>query len=92
MLRLFPIQQMPRILTWKLPGNVYRVRSFFPNELSAHPIYYYKNGELPGFAGMMDNEKKLFFMSLPLSKLDGGSANVNALLNKVFIQDFGLTP
>jgi len=36
--------------------------------------------------------KNLFFIGLPLYLCNGGNANVPALLEKIFFEDFGVTP
>jgi len=69
--------------------NVFRVKSFYLNELAAKPIYYYPNGELKGFAGFTNIELTEFFIALPLDKCNG-TGNVKALLQKIFFDDFGL--
>ncbi|MBK9099758.1 MAG: hypothetical protein IPM14_16960 [bacterium] len=74
----------------KLTINVFRVKSFYLSELAANPIYYYPNGELPGFAGFTNIELTEFFIALPLDKCNG-TGNVKALLQKVFFDDFGIT-
>lgn len=74
----------------KLTLNVFRVKSFYLSELAANPIYYYPNGELPGFAGFTNIELSEFFIALPLEKCNG-TGNVKALLQKVFFDDFGIT-
>lgn len=52
----------------------------------------YKHNSMPGYAGFISNRKDLFFMSLPLHRLDGGDANVSALLEKILFDEFGLIP
>ena len=71
--------------------SLFRVKSFYLDPLTANPIYYYTNGELPGFAGFTNSNITEFFIALPLSKVNG-TGNVKSLLQKVFIDDFGLTP
>jgi hypothetical protein len=73
-------------------GNIRRVKSFYLDPLVAHPIYYYPNGELSGFAGFSDILRTEFFIALPLDKCNGGAGNVKALFEKVFFDDFGLIP
>ena len=70
--------------------NVFRVKSFYLDPLAANPIYYYPNGELPGFTGFTNSTLTEFFIALPLDKFNG-SGNVKSLLQKVFFDDFGLT-
>jgi len=71
--------------------NVFRVKSFYLNPLAANPIYYYPNGELKGFTGFTNTSITEFFIALPLDKCNGGEANVRALLEKVFFEDFGMS-
>jgi hypothetical protein len=72
--------------------SLFRIKSFSLNPNGAIPIYYFPNNELKGFIGFFNNSKSLFFYGLPLSKSNGGSANVKSLLNKIFFEDFGVTP
>jgi hypothetical protein len=74
----------------ELTLNVFRVKSFYLSELAANPIYYYPNGEMPGFTGFTNVELTEFFIALPLDKCNG-TGNVKALLQKVFFEDFGIT-
>ncbi len=75
----------------QLTTTIFRVKSFYLNPLGAIPIYYLPNNEMKGYIGFTDSQKKLFFIGIPLHKAEGGSANVKALLQKVFFTDFGLT-
>ena len=72
--------------------NIFRPRSFYLNSIGVKPIYYFPNNELKGFIGFENNSQSLFFLGLPLHRLNGGNANVKSLLNKVLFEDFGLTP
>ena len=72
--------------------SLFRIKSFYLNPNGAIPIYYFPNKELRGFIGFFNNTKSLFFYGLPLSKSNAGSANVPALLSKIFFEDFGVTP
>jgi len=72
--------------------NVFRVKSFYLNPLTANPIYYYPNGELKGFTGFTNTALTEFFIALPLDRCNGGEGNVKPLLEKIFFEDFGLLP
>jgi hypothetical protein len=76
----------------ELSSSAARVKSFYLNPLAANPIYYYPNGELDGFTGFTNSAVNEFFIALPLNKCDGGDMNVKLLLEKVFFDDFGLSP
>ena len=73
-------------------SSLFRVRTFYLGQLGVIPIYYFPNLELKGYIGFSNSAKSQFFIGLPLHKVNGGSANVKSLLNKVLLQDFGLTP
>ncbi|HEX9253476.1 MAG TPA: hypothetical protein VF870_14625, partial [Ignavibacteriaceae bacterium] len=72
--------------------SLFRIKSFYLNPNGAIPIYYFPNNELSGFIGFFNNSKSLFFYGLPLSKSNGGAANVKSLLSKIFFEDFGVVP
>jgi hypothetical protein len=72
--------------------SLFRIKSFYLNPNGAIPIYYFPNNELKGFIGFFNNSKSEFFYGLPLSKSNGGAANVKSLLSKIFFEDFGVTP
>jgi hypothetical protein len=76
----------------EISSSIFRVKSFYLNPLVANPIYYYPNGELKGFTGFTNSALTEFFIALPLHKCNGGEANVKPLLEKVFFEDFGLSP
>jgi hypothetical protein len=83
----------PEYPAHQVTSSLFRVRSFYL-EISALPIYYFANGELNGYIGFMNSAtlRNLFFIGLPLHKINGGNANVKSLLEKVLFQDFGLVP
>jgi hypothetical protein len=74
-------------------SSLFRIKSFFL-DVNAIPIYYFPTTELNGYIGFINSvsSKNLFFIGLPLHKLNGGSANVKSLLEKVLFQEFGLIP
>lgn len=73
-------------------GSLFRIKSFYLNPNGAIPVYYFPNNEIKGYIGFFNNTKSLFFYGLPLSKSNGGAANVKPLLSKIFFEDFGVTP
>ncbi len=81
----------PEYPNLELSSGIFRARSFYINTLAATPIYYFPNKELDGFVGLSSIDKNLFFIGIPLHKSNGGDANVKSLLEKVFIEDFGLS-
>ncbi len=71
--------------------SIFRPRSFYLGSIGVTPIYYFPNNELKGFIGFANSEKSIFYLGLPLNKVNAGNYNVKALLSKVLFQDFGLT-
>ncbi|MEO8399215.1 MAG: hypothetical protein ABI550_05285, partial [Ignavibacteriaceae bacterium] len=76
----------------ELSIGIFRARAFYLNLLGGVPIYYFPNKELNGFIGFSSIDKDKFFIGVPLNKSNAGEANVRKLLQKVFIDDFGLIP
>ncbi|MBZ0198844.1 MAG: hypothetical protein K8H86_03185 [Ignavibacteriaceae bacterium] len=72
--------------------NIFRPRAFYLSDIGVTPVYYFPNNELKGHIGFKNSPETLFFIGLPLHRLNGGSANVKTLMNKVLLDDFGLTP
>jgi hypothetical protein len=72
--------------------SLFRIKTFYLGSLGVIPIYYFPNSELKGYIGFSNSAKSLFFIGLPLHKINGGNANVKSLLSKVLFQDFGLSP
>lgn len=72
--------------------GLFRLRTFYLNPIGSIPLYYFPNNELRGYVGFMNNVKSLFFIGLPLHRSNGGQANVKALLDKVLLQEYGITP
>lgn len=77
--------------TLKLKSSVARVRIFYPNPAGAQKMYNLNLAQPPGekTIAFMSGDSKLFFIGLPLNRIDGNN-NVNILLHKVFFEKFGL--
>ena len=54
--------------------------------------YYFPNKELTRYIGFENSSKNIFFIGVPLHKMNGIPGSVVQLLNKVFFQDFNITP
>lgn len=72
--------------------SLFRVRAFYLSQLGVEPIYYLQGNSKKSFIGFRNSNKSLFFIGLPLSKLNAGQANVKKLMNKVIYEDFGFIP
>ena len=68
------------------------VRTFVPNATVATELYELSNSQISGNVGFITKDKTRFFIGMPLHQCNGGDQNVDDLLEKVFIQEFGLTP
>ncbi|NWF88965.1 MAG: hypothetical protein HXY50_05820, partial [Ignavibacteriaceae bacterium] len=85
-------QTQPDYPDLQTSASLFRARTFYLGQLGVIPIYYFPNNELKGFIGFANSSKSLFFMGLPLHRLNAGNAKVKELLTKVLFQDFGITP
>lgn len=77
--------------TLKVAVSFQRVRSFHLNP-GVTPIYYFPGSELAGYIGFENSSKNLFFIGMPLHKMNGIPGSVAQLLTKVLFQDFNITP
>lgn len=70
------------------------VRSFTPNDIVTENIYnlYDRNNVSLGNIGFRTTSKDLFFIGLPLHQTNANAGSVNALMSKIFFEDFGVTP
>lgn len=77
--------------TLKVAVSFQRIRCFELNP-SVVPIYYFPNFEMSGYIGFENSSKNIFFIGMPLHKMNGIPGSVAQLLTKVFFQDFNITP
>ncbi|OGU76677.1 MAG: hypothetical protein A2V93_01475 [Ignavibacteria bacterium RBG_16_34_14] len=76
----------------KTTSSIGSARTFHPNNIIAEKVYEVSSTQLNGNIGFKSIDNTLFFIGFPLHVCNGGNANVHALLEKIFIDDFGLTP
>jgi hypothetical protein len=69
---------------------VARARSFYIPNIGVEPVYYCPTGELKGFIGF--KRDNLFFIGLPLHKMNARASSVRNLMYKVIIEDFRIIP
>ena len=62
----------------------------YPNSTLARPVYRSSGTQIPGYTGFINGNKNLFFIGLPLNKLNGNS-NVSQLFEKVLFDEFGIS-
>jgi hypothetical protein len=78
-------------------ASLARARTFYLSTTGVTPVYYlsdnskYPRNLLNGYIGFETTSKNLFFLSMPLHRLNGIPGSVKTLLNKVLFTDFGLT-
>jgi len=77
--------------TLKVATSFQRVRGFYLNA-GVNPIYYFPNKELAGYIGFENSSQNIFFIGMPLHKMNGTPGSVKALLDKVLFHDFNITP
>lgn len=66
------------------------VRTYFPSALTAKGIQNLSNNTINGTISLINNDKELFFIGLPLHQSDAIEGSVKALIEKVFIDEFGM--
>ena len=76
----------------QVTASLARARSFYLSNIGVTPIYYFPNKVLKGYIGFENNEKSIFFIGMPLHRINGFPGSVKNLLTKVLFQDFNLTP
>jgi hypothetical protein len=77
--------------TLKVATSFQRVRSFKLNP-GVTSIYHFPNDELAGYIGFENSSKNIFFIGMPLHKMNGNPGSVKTLLDKVLFHDFSITP
>jgi len=76
----------------QVTSSLARARSFYLNPIGVTPIYFFPKKEMKGYIGFENTEKNIFFIGLPLHRVNGFPGSVKSLLNKVLFQDFNITP
>lgn len=67
------------------------VRTYIPSSLTAKAVHNISSSQINGVMSLMNNSKELFFIGLPLHQCNGIDGAVQQLIEKVFIDEFGLT-
>jgi hypothetical protein len=73
--------------TLKAASSFYRLRGFNLNP-NVTPIYYFPNKEMAGYIGFENSSKNIFFIGMPLHKMNAIPGSVKSLLQKVLLSDF----
>jgi len=76
----------------QVTSSLARARSFYLSNIGVTPIYFFPSHEMKGYIGFENNEKNIFFIGMPLHRINGIPGSVKNLLTKVLFQDFNLTP
>ena len=71
----------------EVSASFVRVRGFYLSP-GVTPIYYFPNNEMGGYIGFENINKNIFFIGMPLHKMNGILGSVKNLLQKVFLNDF----
>ncbi len=88
-----PQNQYPALRTSETLGSV---RTFYSSSTTQTIYNIIGNGpsglQVNGPISFINNDKRLFFIGVPLHLANGGNMNVNQLLEKVFFEEFGIVP
>jgi hypothetical protein len=89
---VLPSNQASGYPALKTTSSISAARIFHPNIAIAEKVYEVSSSQLNGNVGFKAIDNTLFFIGFPLHVCNGGDGNVPELLEKIFIDDFGLTP
>lgn len=67
------------------------VRTYIPSSLTAAAVHNISSSQINGVISLINNSKELFFIGLPLHSCNAIDGSVQQLIEKVFIDEFGLT-
>jgi hypothetical protein len=73
--------------TLKVTTSFQRLRAFYLSP-GVTPIYFFPNKEMGGYIGFESKDKNIFFLGMPLHKMNGIPGSVKTLLQKVLLTDF----
>lgn len=83
-----PFDDYPPLVTSTTFGSA---RLYYPS-ITAQTVYNISSSQISGPVALLNNNKKLFFIGVPIHLANAGNMNVNQLLEKVFFEEFGLVP
>ncbi len=79
--------QFPQLRT---ATTISYVRTYIPSALTAKGIYNLTSNQINGNISLINNDKELFFIGLPLHQSNAIDGSVKTLIEKVFIDEFGM--
>ncbi len=82
-------QGYPQLRRDSNPNPVARIRTYYPNPLSAQSLYTL---DLPGkpIIGFKSTDARIIFMGVPLHRSNGDPFKVKDFFNKVLFEEFGV--
>ncbi len=91
-----PVAQTNQYPALQTTETLASVRTFYSSSTTQTIYKIIGNGppgvHVDGPIAFINNDKRLFFIGVPLHIANGGSMNVNQLLEKVYFDEFGLVP
>lgn len=66
------------------------VRTYIPNTLISKGVHNLSSSQINGKISLLTNDKELFFIGLPLHQSNAIEGSVQRLIEKVFIEEFGM--
>jgi len=88
---VLPSNQNDNYPKLKTSSTIGFVRTFYPNSITAKPVYDISSRQINGNIAIINNTKNLFFIGLPLNACNAINGSVQKLLEKIFFDEFGLT-
>ena len=74
----------------KVETTIGFVRTYFPNQIAASPVYNLQSSQINGNIALITNTKNLFFIGLPLNQCNG-NGNIADFLEQLFYVEFGFS-
>ena len=66
------------------------VRTYIPNPIISKGVHNLSSNQINGKISLITNDKELFFIGLPLHQSDAIDGSVKELIEKVYIDEFGM--
>jgi hypothetical protein len=86
---VIPATELGNLPTLETQSTIGFVRTFKVSEITAQSAYDLTSSQLNGNIALINKTKNLFFIGLPLHQCDA-NGNVSALLEQIFVNQFGL--
>jgi len=85
-----PTVDFPEYPLLRTASTISYVRTYIPSALTAKSIHNLTSSQINGTISLINNDKELFFIGLPLHQSNAIEGSAKELIEKVFIDEFGM--